>query len=102
MARSTHLLAAVASVVACCLSLAHAEQINDPDLKFSLVIPDDFVRDPQLAGAQPDFVHAFRKTEPQDVGVAIIIERMRGTIGRERREQGTGWLLRQGAHCPLA
>ena len=77
-------LLTAASVLSCCLPAARAEQINDPDLKFSLTIPDGFVRDPELAGAQPDFVHAYRSTEPQDVGVVIVIERLRGTIGRER------------------
>jgi hypothetical protein len=80
----TYFLAAVALTVSCCLSAAHAEQIDDRNLKFSLIIPDGFVRDSQLAGAQPDFVYAFRKTEPPEIGVVIIIERMRGTIGRER------------------
>jgi hypothetical protein len=74
----------MALTLLCCLSAARAEQIDDPNLKFSLVIPDGFVRDPQLAQAQRDFVYAFRKAEPQDIGVVIIIERMRGTIGRER------------------
>ncbi len=77
-------MAVVALTGACCPSAAQAEHLEDTNLKFSLTIPDGFVRDPQLAQAQPDFVYAFRKTEPQDVGVVIIIERMRGTIGRER------------------
>src|SRR6476659_5751619 len=84
MQRWIYLLAAVGWTVLCGMSVVHAEQINDSDFKFSLMIPDGFVRDPQLARAQPDFIHAFRKTEPQDLGIVIIIERQRGTIGRER------------------
>jgi hypothetical protein len=84
MRKWTCLLSVIASLVLCRASVVSAEQVNDSNLKFSLSIPDEFVRDPQLAGAQPDFVYAFRKTEPQDIGVVIIIERMRGTIRRER------------------
>jgi hypothetical protein len=84
MLKWTYLFATVVSTVSCCLSVAHAEQISDSTLHFSLTIPDGFVRDPQLAAAQPDFLYAFRKVESGDIGVVIIIERMRGTIGRER------------------
>ena len=84
MQRWAPIPAAVALTVLCCLSAAHAEQLDDPNLKFSLTIPDGFVRDPQLAQARPDYIHAFRKAEPQDIGIVIIIERMRGTIARER------------------
>jgi hypothetical protein len=84
MHKWTNTLAFVVLTLSCGPSVAHAGPVNDPDLKFSLVIPDGFVRDQQLAAARPDFLYAFRKTEPQDVGVVIIIERMRGTIGRER------------------
>lgn len=83
MPRWTYLLVSVAMMLACFRSMANAEQINDANLKFSVTIPDGFVRDPKLAAARPDFIYAFRRTEPQDMGVVIIIERMRGTIGRE-------------------
>lgn len=66
------------------LSNARGEQITDPNLKFSLTVPDGFVRDETLARSRPDFLYAFRKTEPDDIGEVIILERMNGTIGREK------------------
>lgn len=83
MQKWTHLLAAVALTFSCYPSTARAELVDDPNLKFSLTVPDGFVRDARLVAAQRDFIAAFRKPEPHDIGVVIIIERMRGTIGRE-------------------
>jgi hypothetical protein len=63
---------------------ALAERLNDVNLSFTLQVPDDFQRDPALAIAKPDILYAFRKVEPGDIGVIIIIERMRGVLGRAR------------------
>ena len=69
MARLLYPLAGALTVICCLVQAAQAERLKDAEFKFSLTIPDDFARDPQLAAAQPGFLHAFRKTEPQDIGV---------------------------------
>jgi hypothetical protein len=83
--RRSHALVVLAAM---CLALPHAAalagELTDENLGFSVTIPDDFAAEAQLAAAKPDFVHAFRKPEPQGLGTVIIIERMRGTIGRGR------------------
>jgi hypothetical protein len=67
---------------------ALAVQVTHPTLGFSLTIPEGFEPSPEVAASNPDFVYAFRKegdAEGDDpVGTVIIVERMRGTIGRER------------------
>ena len=63
---------------------AAAEQIHDPDLGFSITIPDGFQPDPGLVALNPSFAHAFRRIDPAGgVDTVIIIERLRATIGRE-------------------
>ena len=78
-------------LAAMCLShpqaVARAGELTDDNLGFSITIPDDFIADAQLVAAKPDFVHAFRKPEPNGLGTVIIIERMRGTIGRGRLDR---------------
>lgn len=65
-------------------TVGFAEQIHDAGLGFSLTIPDQFQRDAQLVAANPDFVHGFRRPGTSGVDTMVIVERMRGTIGRER------------------
>lgn len=65
-------------------SPALGEQLTDPDLHFSVTIPDGFVRDPAIMAARRDFAHAYRMRTKDEFGNLIIIERMRGTIGREK------------------
>lgn len=84
MRTRAQILTVIVVTLSCLFTFARAEPLNDVNLKFSMTVPDGFVRDAELARAQPDFIHAFRKDEPEDVGVIIIIERMRGTLGRER------------------
>lgn len=66
-------------------SVASAARVEDPDLGFTLDIPEGFEPDPAILGADRDFVHAFAKDDPAGgFSTIIVIERMRGTIGRER------------------
>lgn len=64
---------------------ALAEDVTHPVLGYTLRVPEGFVADAALAAANPNFTHAFRKTTPgDDVGLMLIVERLRGTIGGER------------------
>ncbi len=78
----------LAAGVLCLLLLrpvAWAAQVENADFGFSITIPDDFQPDPEVAATNADFIHAFTRADP-DGGLAtiIILERMRGRIGREK------------------
>jgi len=65
--------------------VASAARVEDANLAFTIDIPEGFEPDPAMLAAKADFVHAFAKDDPAGgLSTIIIIERMRGTIGRER------------------
>lgn len=69
------------------VSSARAAQIvNDAQLAFTLTLPEGFEPAPRFVGQQPDIVHGFEYGKPDERGVRVIliIERMRGTLGREK------------------
>lgn len=68
---------------------ALAAELNDPTLRFSLTIPDGFAPDAAITRFNPDFSHGFRRPAPDGgpIDTIIIIERMRGVIGRERLDR---------------
>lgn len=41
------------------------EQVSHPELGYTLVVPEGFVADPELAAANPNFTHAFRRRSPE-------------------------------------
>src|SRR5690606_11539679 len=53
---------------------------------FRFTPPAGFVPDAQLASAGPDTIHGFVLDEPNNdcLRILLLIEKMRGTIGRER------------------
>jgi hypothetical protein len=61
-----------------------AEQISDANLRFSMTIPEGFERMAQRPPDKPNWLYSFVKKESDGVWFAIVVERMRGTIGRER------------------
>jgi hypothetical protein len=61
-----------------------AEQITDANFRFSMTIPDGFERIAQPPPDKPNWLYSFVKKEPDGAWVAIVVERMRGTIDRER------------------
>jgi len=63
-----------------------AERIEDETLHFTLRLPDGFEKYPALVGETPDTVHAFIRGNPNDEApdIVLLIERMRGTLGRNR------------------
>lgn len=52
---------------------------------FTLTVPDGFVRDPELVGFTAHTVYGFVLGDPDDhdLDIFLLIEQMRGTIGRE-------------------
>jgi hypothetical protein len=65
-----------------------AETVENAELRMALTMPDGFSPDAQVTAAQRDFVHAFRRANSASgVDDLIIVERMRGTIGRERLDR---------------
>ncbi len=62
------------------------ETVVDDVRGFRLTLPDGFVPNPKLAGAAPDIIHSFMLDAPTDdeLDVFLLVEKMRGTIGRER------------------
>ncbi len=67
---------------------ARGDQIKDPSLRFSMTIPDGFERTQVLPPNKPNWMYGFVREEPSGDRVAIVVERMRGTLGRERLEPG--------------
>jgi hypothetical protein len=66
-----------------------AATFQDENLGFTVDIPEGFEPDPAVLGANRDFAHAFAKDDPAGgLSTIIVIERMRGTIGRERLDPG--------------
>jgi hypothetical protein len=66
-------------------TLASAARVEDANLGFTIEIPEGFEPDPAILAADADFIHAFAKDDPAGgLSTIIVIERMRGTIGRER------------------
>ena len=59
-----------------------AEQISDANLRFSMTIPAGFERMAQQPPDKPNWLYGFVKKAPDGTWVGIVIERMRGTIGR--------------------
>src|SRR5262245_13453736 len=68
------------------VALRGNEVVVDEAHGFKLALPDGFVRNNALAGAAPDVIHAFVLGDPTDeeLDLILFIEKMRGTIGRER------------------
>jgi hypothetical protein len=62
------------------------ETVVDDVHGFTLTLPDGFVPNPELVRAAPDIIHGFILGDPTDdeLDIVLIIENMRGTIGRER------------------
>ncbi len=79
-------LAVVAIVLMLTSHLTAGETIVDETRGFTLTLPDGFVANPDLVGATPDIVHGFVLGDPtdEDLDIILFIEKMRGTIGRER------------------
>lgn len=75
---------ACAALLLCLSSLSQARQINDPALRFSFTIPDQFADAPELKEGKPEFIHAFRSSEPAPIGTVIIIEALAGVLDREK------------------
>jgi len=63
-----------------------ANTIVDPQLGFTLTLPDEFLPRPDLIGVKPDLVHAFQfgRITEGDTPVLLLIFRMRGIIDRDR------------------
>jgi len=61
------------------------ETLHDPQLGFTLTVPDGFRPDPELAASNASFAHAFvRPAESEEsLNTLLFIERLNGTIGRE-------------------
>jgi hypothetical protein len=62
------------------------ETIVDDARGFTLTLPDGFVPNPAIVGAAPEIIHGFVLGDPTDdeLDIVLFIEKMRGTIGRER------------------
>jgi hypothetical protein len=62
------------------------EQVDDPDLGFTLTLPDGFKVHRDRTGAPERIAHAFILGDPNDetVDILLLIQRMRGTIGPEK------------------
>lgn len=67
-------------------NVSKAETVSDSVLGFTLNLPIGFTPRVDLIGVTPDVFHAFEFGEAKDgeVAVVLLIETMRGTIGRER------------------
>lgn len=66
--------------------LAAGETVVDDSGGFTLTLPDGFAANPDLVGAAPDIMHGFVLGDPTDeeLDIFLFIEKMGGTIGRER------------------
>lgn len=62
------------------------QTVVDDTRGFILTLPQGFEPNPDLVGATPDIVHAFLLGDPTDdeLDIMLFIEKMPGTIGRER------------------
>src|SRR5262245_12430359 len=62
------------------------ETVADDTHGFSLRLPDGFTSYPKLLTAAPNTIHAFLLGDPNDdtLDIILLIETLRGTIGRER------------------
>ena len=82
-------VAAVTIVLLLTLPSSAGETIVDEARGFTLTLPDGFVADPDLVGVAPGIVHAFVLGDPtdDDLDIILFIEKLRGTIGRERLKQ---------------
>lgn len=80
------LLVIVAIMVLPPSHLTAASIITDDDCGFTLTLPDGFVPKPELVVDQPDIVHGFVLVDPtnDEVGIILLIEKLHGTIARER------------------
>jgi len=84
---ASHTIIAAVAVALMLTSHANAgETLVDETRGFTLVLPDGFVANPDLVGASPDIVHGFVLGDPtdEDLDIILLIEKMRGTIGRQR------------------
>jgi len=85
-AASHTIIAAVAIALMLTSHASAGERIVDDARGFTLTLPDGFVANPDLVGATPDIVHGFVLGDPtdEDLDIIFFIEKMRGTIGRQR------------------
>lgn len=76
----------VAAIIMLTHQLSAGETIVDEARRFAMMLPDGFVANPDLVGAGPDIVHGFVLGDPtdEDLDIMLFIEKMGGTIGRER------------------
>jgi hypothetical protein len=75
----------VASMICFSSRLVAAETIVDNLRGFTLKLPDGFAPAPQFVGVRPNIIHAFAVGDPNDASqIKLFIEKMNGTIGRER------------------
>lgn len=67
-------------------SSALGETIVDDANGFTLKLPEGFVANAELKKAAPNIIHAFVLGDSSDdeLDIMLIIERLRGTLGRER------------------
>jgi hypothetical protein len=79
-------IAVIANVLLLASRLSAGETIVDDARGFTLALPDGFVANPDIVGARPDIVHGFVLGDPtdEDLDIILFIQKMRGTIGRER------------------
>jgi hypothetical protein len=67
---------------------AAAGEVKDATLRLSITIPDGFEPEPSITTLRPEIPLAFRQArEGEDIGRFVMIERLRGTLGRERLDQ---------------
>lgn len=71
------------------VSQSMADTVKNRNLGFSLKLSDKFIERPDVVESKPDIVHAFQFGEATEAEfpVLLIIEKLGGTLGRERLEE---------------
>lgn len=82
---SLSLIAGTALLLLASSRLSAGEVVVDQAHGFNLTLPDGFSPNDALVGAEPSIIHAFTLGDPNDeeFDIFLIIEKMKGTIGRE-------------------
>jgi hypothetical protein len=82
-----HIGVLVCAIIALAASpVCAGEKVVDPDLGFTLTLPDGFKVHRDRTGAPERIAHAFILGDPNDeaVDILLLVQTMRGTIGPER------------------
>ncbi len=84
--RSSSSLATAITLLLWTTALFAAETVKDATHRFTLKVPEGFVPSPQIVASSKDILYAFALGDPMDdvMDIYIIIEKMKGLIGRER------------------